>query len=78
MRTKVDALYFETTMISTVGFGDIVPASQATRAVVTLNILMNLIFVGVTLRLMTWAVQRARGVGPAGPVVPRAPTEGRE
>lgn len=60
LSTKVDALYFETTMLSTVGFGDITPATQGARALVTLNIVMNIVYLGATLRLMTWAVQRSR------------------
>jgi hypothetical protein len=60
IHTKLDSLYFETTVFSTVGFGDIVPVSQATRGLVAANMLMNMIFLGTTLRLLTWAVQQHR------------------
>jgi hypothetical protein len=56
--TKLDALYFETTILSTVGFGDMVAVSQVARAIVTVNMVMNMVFLGTTLRLLTWTVQQ--------------------
>jgi hypothetical protein len=57
LSTKLDALYFETTMLTTVGFGDVSAASQGARAVATVNMVMNTIFLGTSIRLLTWAVQ---------------------
>jgi voltage-gated potassium channel len=60
LTTKLDALYYETTILSTVGFGDITAVSQGARAVVTVNIVMNMLYLGTTLRLLTWAAQKRR------------------
>ncbi|MGO9872895.1 MAG: ion channel [Acidimicrobiia bacterium] len=58
LKTKVDALYFETTMISTVGFGDVTATSQGARIIATVNMVANMLYLGTTLRLLTWAVQQ--------------------
>ena len=58
--TRTDALYFVVTMVSTVGFGDITAVGQTARAIVTINMVLNLVFIGITLRLLTWAVQQRR------------------
>lgn len=58
IKTKVDALYFETTMLSTVGFGDVTAASQLARGLVTVNMVMNMVYLGTTVRLLTWAVRK--------------------
>ena len=50
--TRFDALYFSVTMFSTVGFGDIAPVSQVARIVTTLQMLVNLIFLGVVARVL--------------------------
>jgi voltage-gated potassium channel len=46
LATKVDAVYFAVTVMSTVGFGDIVPVGQAARLVTTFHIIATLSFVG--------------------------------
>ena len=58
--TRTDALYFTVTVFSTVGFGDISPASQLARLVVTAQMILNLIVLGLGVRLVVGAVQRAR------------------
>jgi voltage-gated potassium channel len=60
LETKTDALYFTVTMLSTVGFGDIVPAGQTARAIATVQMLFDLAFVGVLIRLLTWAAGHRR------------------
>ncbi len=50
--TRLDALYFSVTMFATVGFGDIAPVSQVARIVTTLQMLVNVIFVGVVARVL--------------------------
>jgi len=52
LRTKLDAVYFTITTLSTVGFGDIVATSQAARAVVTLQIVFDLTFVAIAVRAL--------------------------
>lgn len=49
--THIDALYFTVTMITTVGFGDIAPAGQAARMVATAQMLVNLVLLGLVVRL---------------------------
>jgi len=56
--TRVDAIYFTVTTLSTVGFGDIHAASQAARIVVTVQIAFNLLFVGVAVRVFIGAAKR--------------------
>jgi hypothetical protein len=56
--TKVDAVYFEMTILSTVGFGDITAVTQGTRILVTINMVMAAVFLGISLRLLTWTIQR--------------------
>jgi len=52
IHNQTDALYFTVTIISTVGFGDITAVGTAARAVVTLHMLVNLIYVGMALRVL--------------------------
>ncbi|MEU0541719.1 ion channel [Nocardia sp. NPDC005978] len=51
--TKLDALYFTVTVFATVGFGDIVAATQLTRGFVLVQMLGNLLLLGMALRLIT-------------------------
>jgi len=57
--TRIDALYFTVTTLSTVGFGDITASGQAARLVVTVQILCNLVFVGIAVRVFVGAARRA-------------------
>lgn len=50
---RTDALYFTVTVISTVGFGDIHAAGTAARGLVTVQMLVNVFFLGAALRLLT-------------------------
>jgi voltage-gated potassium channel Kch len=61
MHTRVDALYFTVTTLGTVGFGDIVPAGQAARLLVTIQIMLNLMLIGAAFRLIGQRVSQARG-----------------
>ena len=49
--THVDALYFTVTVVTTVGFGDIVPVGQAAKAVVTTQMVFTLVVLGTLIRL---------------------------
>lgn len=55
--TRMDALYFVVTVFATVGFGDIVPTSETARIITTVQMVVNLIFVGVIARVLLGAMQ---------------------
>jgi ion channel len=58
--TRTDALYFTVTVFSTVGFGDITAASQSARLMVTVQMLLDLLILGLVVRAFVSAVQSAR------------------
>ena len=58
--TRTDSLYFTVTVFSTVGFGDINATSQAARVLVTVQMILDLIVLGLGIRVFTTAVQSGR------------------
>ena len=58
------ALYFTITVFSTVGFGDIVPTTDTARIIVSAQMLLDLVIIGVVVRILIAAaksgLQRAR------------------
>ncbi|MQS16684.1 two pore domain potassium channel family protein [Streptomyces kaniharaensis] len=50
--TRVDALYFAITVFTTVGFGDITPVSETARIVVSVQMLLDLVVIGVVIKLL--------------------------
>jgi hypothetical protein len=58
METKTDSLYFTITTLGTVGFGDVHAVGQAARALVTAQIVFNLVFVGALASLLTGRLRR--------------------
>jgi voltage-gated potassium channel len=50
---RTDALYFSVTVMSTVGFGDIHAQGTLAKLVVTVHMVVNLIYIGTALRLLT-------------------------
>ena len=70
--TRTDVLYFTVTVFSTVGFGDISAVSQSARLVVTAQMLLDLLALGLVVRAFVGAVQLARqqAATAAGPAVP--------
>ncbi len=75
------ALYFTVTVFATVGFGDIVAQTNGMRLLVTLQMLLDLVVLGLVIRLLTSAAQRgvqrrdelrgdADGTGPPSDPVP--------
>lgn len=73
--TRTDTLYFVVTVFATVGFGDITAVSEAARAVVTVQMLCDLVLIGLVVRAITAAVSRGREQHGAGAAVPGAPGE---
>jgi voltage-gated potassium channel len=64
--TRLDALYFTVTTLATVGYGDITAVGQKGRAVVTVQMLFDLAYVGIAARvLLTAARNRADPAQPA-------------
>jgi voltage-gated potassium channel len=57
--TKIDALYFTLTTLSTVGFGDAHAAGQAARAIVSVQLVFDLVFLATAVRLLA-SVARER------------------
>jgi voltage-gated potassium channel len=76
--SRMDALYFAVTVFATVGFGDIVARSDAARALVTLQMVGDLIVLGLGLRVLVGAVQigltRHRGGDPEAQLAEPQPT----
>jgi voltage-gated potassium channel len=62
--TRTDALYFTVTTFSTVGYGDITAVSQAVRLVVTAQMLLDLLALGLGIKLFVGAVRTARQAQP--------------
>ena len=58
--TRSDALYFTVTVFATVGFGDVSPQGETTRLVVTGQMILDLVFLGVGIRTILGAVQRSK------------------
>jgi hypothetical protein len=55
--SRTGALYYTITVFSTVGFGDIVPRTDLARVVTMVQMLGDLLFVGLVLHLMLGAVK---------------------
>lgn len=57
--SRTDALYFTVTVFSTVGFGDIAPRSEAARVATMIQMVVNLVVVGLVAKILLDAVQMA-------------------
>lgn len=58
--SRTDALYLAMTVFSTVGFGDITPRSEPARLLITGQMTVDLLLIGVAARLLVNAVQEGR------------------
>jgi voltage-gated potassium channel len=56
-QTKLDSLYFSATVFTTVGFGDISAKTQPARAVVLCQMVLDLVILGMVVRLVVNAVK---------------------
>ena len=68
---RTAALYFTVTVFSTVGFGDIVPATTAARVATMIQMILDVVAIGVVAKVILGAVdtglrRRAAGSGEAG------------
>jgi voltage-gated potassium channel len=57
---RIDSLYFVVTVFATVGFGDISATSAVARALVTVQMIGDLVLIGLVLRIFLTAVERGR------------------
>ncbi|MFG2006278.1 potassium channel family protein [Spirillospora sp. NPDC048911] len=56
--SRTDALYFTVTVFATVGFGDIAPRSEPARILAMVQMIGDLIIVGLAARILVEAVRR--------------------
>jgi voltage-gated potassium channel len=56
---RTDGIYFTVTVFATVGFGDITPVSELARVLVTIQMLVGLVAVGLIAKLLFGAVRVA-------------------
>lgn len=63
---RMDALYFSVTLMSTVGFGDVSAQGTLGRAVVTVHMLFNLIYLGTGIKLLSGDRSLGATPGPDG------------
>ena len=54
------ALYFAVTVFSTVGFGDITPKGDLARAVVSMQMILDLVVIGAVVKLLSTAATGGR------------------
>jgi voltage-gated potassium channel len=68
--TRTDSLYFTVTVFATVGFGDIAAVTEVARIVVTIQMIIDLIAIGLIAKVVLGAVQvavRRQGEGSESP-----------
>jgi voltage-gated potassium channel len=58
--TRTDTMYFTITVFATVGFGDITATSQAARVLVMTQMLLDLVILGLGVRLLVTVVNLGR------------------
>ena len=58
--SRLDSLYFVVTVFATVGFGDISAVSAVARVLVTVQMVGDLVLIGLVLRVFLTAVDRGR------------------
>jgi hypothetical protein len=64
--SRIDAVYLTVTIFATVGFGDIVPTTEASRVVVTVQMVVNMALIGVVAKVLLGTVQQRRAALGAG------------
>jgi hypothetical protein len=58
--SRTDALYFTVTIFATVGFGDISAQAETARLVVTVQMLLDLVVLGLGIQVILGAVKRGK------------------
>jgi len=75
---RTDGLYFTVTVFATVGFGDITPVTELARVLVTVQMLVGVLTVGVVAKIVFGAVQTAESRRTERPVPPDMAASTRE
>jgi hypothetical protein len=52
LSTRIDALYYSASTMTTAGFGDVHATGQAARALATMQLLFNAVFIALLVRLL--------------------------
>jgi voltage-gated potassium channel len=73
--TRTDALYFTVTIFSTMGFGDIMAVSGSARLTVTAQMILDLLILGLGIRVFIGAVEGGRQCAQPGSADPGSPPE---
>ncbi|WIX76853.1 potassium channel family protein [Amycolatopsis carbonis] len=68
--TRTDALYYTVTVFTTVGFGDISATSQSARLLATTQMILDLLVLGLGIRVFLGAIQLAHRNQTPGPDTP--------
>lgn len=76
LETKTDALYMTLSTLATVGFGDVHAAGQLARALVSVQIVFNLVFVAALVSLVTGEIRARAAAQRAASGPPRPPPRG--
>jgi voltage-gated potassium channel len=58
--TRIDAVYFTVTVFASVGFGDITATTQLARVLVTIQMMADLVVIGVIAKVLVGAVRVRR------------------
>lgn len=59
---KVSGVYFATTVLTTVGFGDIAPVSGAARTLVTVQMVLGMALIGSAFKALSFSAKRGATV----------------
>ncbi|MDQ1248705.1 MAG: hypothetical protein QG597_3078 [Actinomycetota bacterium] len=61
---RVGGLYLSITVLSTVGFGDITPASDLARILVSIQMIADIVLIGTAFRILSTTARKAAAVVP--------------
>ncbi|HEY7042281.1 MAG TPA: potassium channel family protein [Nocardioidaceae bacterium] len=65
--TRIDALYFTVTTFATVGYGDITPVSETARIIAVVQMVVDLILIGLVVHVFLGSVRAGLARRDAGP-----------